>query len=384
MPRFVYEARSPTGQGVQGEIDAESATEARVLLRAQKLTPVWVSLQSANPWGFQFPSVLGEVRPLDVMVMTRQLAALHAAGVSLQMAVELLASGTPNGKLRQTLEAAQENLKKGSRFSDTLAAQPAAFDATYVRLLQLAEDSAAGALGFSLLGDYLEKTVQLQKDIRGIVRGLGGIAFIAALMGIAACVIVSVGSGSTAEMAFQVIRWICFTGLAMGLVGFVSSTLTTAEFRHKILVRIPILGRVFHAMSLSQISYSIYAMLKAGVALPEALEVSSQTAKHPVVAAALHAARIDAKALRSIVPALSREGRMSPALVQVIGVGEQKGDLADVFLKLAEFYSNEAYWIMRSWERRLEPLLVMLMGASLAGIFVALERTGYLLLRFNF
>src|SRR5687767_10894271 len=93
MAKFSFEAKGANGQNYHGDIEATNEAEARVKLRAQRLTPVKVVPKSA---GFSAKKSRsgGKVKPKDLQIFTRQLSTLLQAGIPILQSLDSLARGT--------------------------------------------------------------------------------------------------------------------------------------------------------------------------------------------------------------------------------------------------------------------------------------------------
>ena len=84
MPLFEFQAKTEDGRIVKGELDAMNEAEARIRMRAQRLTPLRIEARKTGVTGFDLTklNMFGDsVSQKDLQVFTRQFAVLVGAGV---------------------------------------------------------------------------------------------------------------------------------------------------------------------------------------------------------------------------------------------------------------------------------------------------------------
>ena len=138
MPAYTYEAISAEGRSRQGVIDAESERAARSLLRQQALIPVKLQAVSVSKTAIKGDIVLWQARVFnrtDLVVWTRQLASLVAAGLPLERTLSALSEEADTPAKRDLLAQVRSEVNAGAPLAQALAIHPREFDALYVAVI---------------------------------------------------------------------------------------------------------------------------------------------------------------------------------------------------------------------------------------------------------
>src|SRR6185436_9726802 len=162
MPGFRYQAYTVEGKLHKGVLEADSARQARALLRDQGLTPHRVEVIAAND-----PAGGARFRPVslsgsELTQLTRGLASLLEAGLTLEQAFNALIEQAENERTRQILAALRGEVLAGNTVAKALAAFPAIFPELYRTLVAAGEASGQLPRVLSRLADYLEERQQLR------------------------------------------------------------------------------------------------------------------------------------------------------------------------------------------------------------------------------
>ena len=126
MPVFEYTALDNKGKTTSGIIDAEGAQAARQKLRATGIFPVSIkeTLEAApkkTPRTFGLTRRLGRVKPVEVSMMTRQLATLIGAGFPLVSALDALVPQTKTHGFKKILVQIKNLIVEGNSFAQALS-----------------------------------------------------------------------------------------------------------------------------------------------------------------------------------------------------------------------------------------------------------------------
>lgn len=134
-------------------------------------------------------------------------------------------------------------------------------------------------------------------------------------------------------------------------------------------LRLPIVGPVIRYAALAAVARNLAAMLRSGVPVLEALDVTSRTVGNRIFRDALLAVRRSVAAGSNLAPALGLCGVVPPMLVQMVEVGERSGALDDLLDRAAAVYDRELEDLTGSLSSLLEPVLILVIGGVVA--FVA-------------
>jgi type IV pilus assembly protein PilC len=140
----------------------------------------------------------------------------------------------------------------------------------------------------------------------------------------------------------------------------------------RVKLRIPIFGKLVHKTVLTRFSRTFSVLLRSGVPILEALEITSETVNNTVAARAIKDVQIGVKGGESVATPLSQHSIFPPMVVQMLAVGEETGAVDDMLEKVADFYDQEIEAVVDALTSLLEPLLIVVMGGAVGGMVIAL------------
>lgn len=188
MPVFEFQAKTEDGRVVRGELNAANEAEARIRMRAQRLTPLRIDRKAAGG-GFDLSklSFFGDsVSQKDLQVFTRQFAVLVGSGVPIVQSLEAMARGARSPGMTRVLQLVVSDVERGRRLADALSARPTVFDRLYVNLVKAGEEGGVLETVLNRLAQYIETSVKLKGKVKSalfypvavIVVAIGVVAFI--------------------------------------------------------------------------------------------------------------------------------------------------------------------------------------------------------------
>ncbi|MEA3364313.1 MAG: type II secretion system F family protein, partial [Candidatus Hydrogenedentes bacterium] len=167
MAVFDYEAIAGSGKPVRGVIDADSPAAARRKLREQELFPT--SVQESTEKALVTTDVMGgsfgRIKGRDVALMTRQLAVLVEAGMSLVEALTALLDQTGNQRLKKVIFEVRDRVNEGVTLADAMSQHPKVFNSLYTNMVRAGEASGALEAVLMRLAELLERNVRLRARV---------------------------------------------------------------------------------------------------------------------------------------------------------------------------------------------------------------------------
>lgn len=391
MPLFVYRGRDPTGRLIEGSVEAESERVVVAQLRQRGYLPTMLKEQAAPP------SVAAQMRQAvrvprrDLVLFTRELATMIAAGLPLLSGLEIAARQTDNPRLRVVLNGVRGGIEAGGSLSGELAKYPAVFSDLYVSLIQAGE--AAGALDRVLLyvATYLERDLELIQRIKStaiyplIVLGTAiAVGFFAVFFVLPRLLDFMRGLPIALPWPTRVLLgftgatqhyWYAFIlgpiALAVALAALRQSKQGRALVDHAVL-RVPLFGRLVLKISLARFARMFAMIARSGVPLVQGMETVARAAGNSVITAAADAAATRVREGQPVSAALGSFDVFPPMLWRMVAVGEQAGGLEDVLDKVADYYERDVDNTMRQLAALIEPAMVIVVGAVVAFVAVAI------------
>jgi general secretion pathway protein F len=390
VPKYFYKAVKLDGEAVEGELEA--ADEAAVIsaLQAQGLLP----LETRSAGGLR--ARLGRTRrrrlnQKEIGILTRELATLIEAGLTLDRSLQVLIELTPEGHLVRVLSDLQDRVRGGATFSSALEAQEGQFPRLYINMVKAGE--AGGALDQVLdrLADYLERTAELRQTVTSALVYPSILLFVAFTSVILLLVFVVpqftalfqdmgaalplstrivVGAGDL----FRNYWWAMLAAvalIALVLERWMQDEQVRDRLDHRIL-GLPLFGDLIWKMETARLAHTLATLLKNGLPLLSALTLAKEVVSNRKISHLLDEAGEDLKHGRGLAGPLVRLKALPDLALQMIRVGEESGALDAMLAKVANIYDRETRNSVQSMLTLLEPVLIIGLGVVVAGIIISI------------
>lgn len=394
MAAFRYEAIDAAGRDSRGVIEADTLRHARANLRESGLTVIAVTalsqetLQAGVSWRERFRS---GVSSTQLSLLTRQLATLLDAGLTLEHALNALIEQSESETVRQVLAGVRGEILAGHTLAQALAKYERVFPDIYRALVKAGE--ATGELGkvMSRLADYTESRQALQQKV--------GLAFVYPAIVTAVALLVVTGLlmyvvpqvVSVFQQSHQSLPLLTrlLIGLSSGLqvlwpylLLFVVLILFTArmvlqreEIRylwHLRLLKLPVIGRLLRGVNAARMASTLAILAGSGVPLLVSLQAAAGVVNNLPMRRALEEAAKKVREGVGLSRALAVSGFFPPILIHLIASGEASGKL-DVMLERAAAQQEQEVGNYTSvLTALLEPILILTMGLVVLLIVLAI------------
>ena len=323
----------------------------------------------------------GHVSLQELYLLTRQLHVLQKAGVSLLASLQALQTQLPVGTLKQVLESVCHDLIEGRSVSQALAQHPQTFPPVFLGIIRSGE--AAGMLVESLnqLTQLLEWEIEVRQRLR---EALQYPIIVLSTLCLALTVIATFVLPQFARM-FQSFRielplqtrlliglshllshhgWLIFLALA-GMVCAWWAYLRTESgglFWDQRKLRLPIVGTIIVQLAMARLARITAALHHSGLPILETLALVRESIGNRVFQAMLGRVRERVKGGVSLTQAMSQEPIVPPVVIQMVATGEETGRLSDLLHSIAEYYEQQAGYVLRRLMVSLEPILLLVVG----------------------
>ena len=393
MGTFEFQAKTDDGRVVRGELEAANESEARIRMRAQRLTPLRiVAKSSGKEFDFRKLALFGDSVSLkDLQVFTRQFAVLVSAGVPIVQSLEAMSRGARSAGMSNILKSVCSDVERGRRLADALAARPTVFDRLYVNLVRAGEEGGVLETVLNRLAGYIETSVKLRGKVKGAM------FYPAAIMVVAAIVISFIMVYVVPKMSEM------FTKSGQELPGLTVLVINISNFfQHywyvimagmvavplslkmyydtddgrkvcdAIFIEIPVLGDLIKKAAIARFSRTLSTLLSSGVRIIDALEISSATTGNWMIEKALIETKDAVSRGKTLAEPLAKIPYFPNMVTQMISIGEQTGNIDQMLAKVADFYEDEVNNATDAVTSLMEPLLMVVLGGIIAVIVIAM------------
>lgn len=392
MPAFEYVALDAQGRRHKGVAEADTARGARSRLRQQGLTPLEVEelRDKGRGNGGRTQSTRG-VGALDLALATRQMATLARAGLPVEEVLGTVAQQTEKRHVRNILVAVRTRVMEGHALASAMAGFPRVFPELYRTTIAAGEQSGHLDLVLERLADYIEGRNEVRQKmgvalLYPIILTLVAVSVTVALLVFVVPEVVQVFEGIGQDLPALTRALIASSdllrdhGLAalavLAVLGFVFARLLKHEawlYRfHALLLRLPLVGRLVRGLETARFARTLSILAGSGVPVLDALGTAGEVIGNRPMRQAVASAAQRVREGSGIGPALERTGCFPPMTVHLIHSGEAGGRLNDMLERAAEMQERELQTRTSMLLGLFEPLLIVVMGAVVLTIVLAI------------
>ncbi len=386
--RFNYKSRTSEGEIQAGTVEASTHQAALDILRRRHL--VVTSLESAKrPFYAKKIKFFERITTKDIVIFSRQLAVLFNSEIPLVEALRTLAEQTKNRAFEIKIFGIAEDVDGGMLFSNSLARYPKIFNKFYINMIKSGEVAGNLSEVLEYLADHTEREFNLNAKIKGAMIYPSFIIGMLILVGIIMLLFVVPNLVEIFEESGVKLPWttktLIFTSdfvcswwwllllVIGGLIGGIIWYKKTPEGKDiwdRIVLELPILGNIAQKMYLSRFSENLATLIKAGIPITQALEITAGIIGNNIYQKIVLKARVAVRRGETISSVLAKEIDIPPVVTQMTAVGEKSGKLDSILLNLAKFYQEEVDRIVNNLVDIIQPVLIVILGIFV-GLFVA-------------
>jgi len=396
MPAYSFEAIDAKGATQKGLIDADTAKAARSLLRARALVPLEVEPAvnvgadgrgkglNTTLWGGRVFNATG------LAVWTRQIAGLVAAGLPLERALSALSDEAEKDEERRLVASLRAEVNAGAPFARALGQHPREFSAIYTGVIAAGEQS--GQLGSVLerLADDLETREALKSKLIGAslypaIVTLVAIVIVVFLVSYVVPQVAGVFAGSKRALPFLTVAMLAISAfvrsygwLMLGLLVLGGIALAMARKQPALRLRmdaawlrLPLVGRLARGYNAARFAATLAMLASAGVPILRALQTAAETLSNQAMRADALDALVLVREGAPLASAIASKKRFPPLVAMFARLGEQTGQLPAMLQRAANQLGAEVQRRAMHLATILEPLLIVVMGAVVMLIVLA-------------
>jgi hypothetical protein len=394
MPVFEYLLINKKKETVSSTIEAADKLSAINTLKSRGQLIKIEEKSAKKSAGFSFGKKKKGAKTDELVMFTRQLSAMVSAGVPILRSLNSMAKHAESAGFRETINAVIKDIEGGMSFADALGKHPETFNDIYVNMV------AAGETG-GILDDILkrlalqqEKNSSMKKKIKGamtypiVLLAITIIAFFILMTFIIPVIgktIKDMG-GPDAKLPllteimlgisdFMVSFWYlivpAFIGGIWALIRYIKTPKGRIKF-HRVIIKVPAVGAIVRKVAIARFTRTFSALIGAGVAVLEALDVTSRAVGNVVYEESLKEAtkRVQNGEVLSRIIA-ERDDLYPPIVAQMLSVGEETGQTDKVLIKVADFYEEEVDTAIDGVSSIIEPVMIVAMGGVIALVAVS-------------
>jgi type IV pilus assembly protein PilC len=393
MAKYAYSGTGPGGEITDGVEKAANREAAELALYERELRNLTITeKKSFLKAEVRAPRVKRE----QVMNLTRQLGAFIRAGLPVIDAVRALGSEARNSAVRRMMEEIEDGLRGGDMLSDCFARHPKIFPEFYCGILQSAELTGQLDTVLDQLAKYLERDLEAKRRIKSALI----YPVIIAIMSVVTVVVLSVFVLPKFKIFFDSLNaklplptrillggtdfftqwwWAMLAGLVAIALGYFGAMRTESGryARDRFFLSVPVLGGVIQFTLVERFCRILSSMVGAGVSLPMALRVATESLRNLVFVRALSHVGEAMLEGEGLAKPLADTKLFPPTAAQMMRVGEETGTLDTQLEVTARYYEGELDYRLKKLTALFEPLVIVAMGGVVGFVAVALVSAMY-------
>ncbi|MCX5697570.1 MAG: type II secretion system F family protein [Candidatus Omnitrophica bacterium] len=327
-----------------------------------------------------------------VIPFTRQLYILIKSGIPLLRALQVNSVQLPKGKFKDAIDGVIQEIQEGKNLSEALLSNRKFFSLFYINMVKAGEVTGNLTAVLKELSEHLVQHDRIRQQVRAafmypifilVVAVIILTVLLMFVLPIFTRIFADLGGTLPPATLFLIwlskvtIRWgwlvfLIVGSAVMGLVILVRKSPRGSYVVNDLVWKIPLFGMLVKTMELGRYCRTLGTLLSSGVTLVKALEVLFDTTESSVLHKAIEDIRFNIEQGKSLSAAMDETKVFPLTLVSLTQIGEESGKLADIFVEAAKDYEDEVEYSIKGLLSLLEPALILIMGAIVGFIVIAL------------
>ena len=383
MPNYQYVAQNEEGKSLKGILRSDNERAARQEIKSKNLLLLNIRETTKGAKG-------KKIARKDVAIATRQISSLIGSGIPLDKALQSIGKNS-NSKIGDLFNDIGTELQQGRQLHLILSDYPESFDQTYISLVAAGEISGNLVEAFKNLSEYLEDEISIKQKI------FSALAYPILVIGFSVLVVIALLIFVLPQVTQQFIKSNIELPFLTSLMIFISNNIfifvgvifllimgsyfyyrknisgTSRESNiHKLLIKIPFVGRFLLISELEKFSRVMFLMLKSGINLDQSLNHANKLINNVYISTIIKDATDDIIEGKDFLYKIKQAKVFPEIFIQLLSSGFQSGSLLEMFEKLAFYFKDEIDNSRSSLLSIIEPLILIIMGGIITLIILAI------------
>ena len=390
MPGFNYTAINRNGKRVRSSLDASSIETAKSSLRGAGYTILDIKEQTTLNRDIEIP-FLGNPKAKDMAVFCRQFVSILRAGVSVASVLAMLGQQTGNKKLRAAIREMQADVEKGESLAASMRRHPKIFPAILVNMVAAGEASGNLEESFRQMEIYFDRSKRTKSKVTSamIYPCVLIVVMIIVLIVMMTKIIpnflktfedmdaelpkLTLGVMAVCEW-FKSWWWVPLLVLAALIVGGVLFHRTDKgkHFFGWLARKTPVVGNLTVKTACATFCRTMEVLIGSGLTLTDSMDLAASNMGNIYYLEAIRDARALVAEGTPLRESLVRTGIFPPMVSNLVGVGEETGDLQSMMGKVADYYDEEVDEATKKLLNLMEPAIIIFMAVFVVIIVLAI------------
>jgi len=329
------------------------------------------------------------VKTTEKIMFAKNLSNMIKAGLTVSRALDVIKRQTKNKKFAGIVVNIQEEISKGSSFSEALKRYPNIFSNLFISMSHAGEESGNLAGSLSVVAMQMDKNYQLQKKIKGAMMYPGIIFSLMIVIAILMLIYIVPTLTKTFQdlgvdlpLTTRMIIWVSdfisgnliWLGFGVIAAAFIVPAAIKSKRGHRIidfvLLHTPLINTMVREINSARTARTLSSLLSSGVEVVTAIGITGDVVQNTYYKEVLREAQETIQKGEVISAVFERYNKLYPVFVaEMASVGEETGQLPTMFLNTAEFYENEVELKTKNMSTIVEPFMMIFIGIGV-GFFV--------------
>lgn len=390
MPGFNYTAIDRNGKRVRSSLDASSIETAKSSLRGAGYTILDIKEQTTLNRDIEIP-FLGKPKAKDMAVFCRQFVSILRAGVSVASVLSMLGQQTGNKKLRAAIREMQADVEKGESLATSMRRHPKIFPAILVNMVSAGEASGNLEESFRQMELYFERSKRTKSKVTSamIYPCVLIVVMIVVLIVMMTKIIpnfLKTFEDMDAELPkltqgvmavcewFESWWWVPLLVLVALVVGGILFHRTNKgrHFFGWLARKTPVVGNLTVKTACATFCRTMEVLIGSGLTLTDSMDLAASNMGNIYYLEAIRDARGMVAEGTPLRESLVRTGIFPPMVSNLVGVGEETGDLQSMMGKVADYYDEEVDEATKKLLNLMEPAIIIFMAVFVVIIVLAI------------
>lgn len=387
MPKFQYKAITMTGEDVEGEYSAPDRDSVIGMLRNGGYFPLTI-LQVSDDVN-RMTSKKVKIKPLAGLC--QQMSSMLKSGVPVAKTLDILKDQTEDDTLRTILNDVYLKVQRGTSLYDAFGTYRENFPTMFLNMVEAGEESGMMDMCMYRAGLLFTRSAKLSGKLRAAM--VYPTLLLVLMIGVVTMLMIFVipnfvqmfeDNNATLPLLTRILvsisdtlvaRWYIILLFLAVIVTAVALWLSSDKGKlsfDRLKLRLPVISKLLLKVYAARYARTLSSLNAAGVSLPVALGVTARSIGNSHVEAGLHQVAEDVNRGKSLSVLLEHMGSLPPMLVYLTRLGEESGTMDELLDQAADFYDEEADAALQSLTALMEPLMIIIMAATILPILLAI------------
>lgn len=385
---YTWQGVNRKGKKVSGELQAESASALKIELRRQGINVLKSKRKSTGLFAFRE----AKIKPLDIAVISRQIATMLNAGVPLIQSLEIIARSNDSTAMRALIGDIAAEVATGTPLSDSLRKHPLYFDDLYCDLISAGEQSGALDRIYERIATYKEKAEALKSKIKKAMFYPTMVVAVATIVTLILLLyVIPQFKGIFASFNAELPQ---FTLMVLTISDFVSQfwyivisilfglpllylrankrSLKVKHYSQRASLKIPAIGNILHKGAMARFARTLSTTFAAGIPLVDSLTSAAGASGNIVYKNAVLDIRNEVIAGLQMHVAMRTTNLFPDMVTQMVMIGEESGALDDMLAKVANIYDQQVDDAVDGLTSLIEPMIMIVLGTVIGALVIAM------------